>query len=88
MYDADLNILRAEACQVIAKRIIEECEDQDYLFQEMLLQRFSILRNGEESTPANAVERAIDLHATRIIGSSGFQKVNIQFRSVVGFIDF
>lgn len=82
MYDADLNLLRAEACQVIAKRIIESCENQDYLFQEMLLQRFSVLRNGQESTPANVLERAIDLHATRIIGSSGFQKVHTSLRLV------
>lgn len=86
MYDADLNLLRGEACQVIAKRIIESYEEsknfedtkeQDYLFQEVLLQRFSVLRNGVRSTPANAIERAIDLHATRVIGSSGYQKVNL-----------
>ncbi|KAL7274333.1 Calcium channel yvc1 [Rhizina undulata] len=73
--DADLNALRAEACQVIAKRIIEGYDDdQDFLFQEVLLKRYSILRNGEESIPANVVERAVDLHALRVIGSSGFQK--------------
>jgi hypothetical protein len=74
MYDADLNDLRAEACQVIAKQIIEGCEDQDYLFQEVLLKRFSILRNGVVSTPVCSVEKAIDLHATRVIGSSGVQR--------------
>ncbi|KAI5845151.1 hypothetical protein DFP73DRAFT_512794 [Morchella snyderi] len=74
LFDADLNILRAESCQVIAKRIIEDSEDQDYLFSEVLLQRFSILRNGVESTPSNVIERAVDLHATRVIGSSGYQK--------------
>lgn len=74
MYDAGLNALRAEACQVIAKAIIEGCEDQDYLFQEMLLKRFSILKNGQGSMPTNAIEKAVDLHATRVIGSSGFQK--------------
>ncbi|RPB28956.1 hypothetical protein L211DRAFT_881447 [Terfezia boudieri ATCC MYA-4762] len=74
MYDADLNVLRAEACQVIAKKIIESTEDQEYLFSGILLQKFSILKNGEETTPANAVEKAIDLHATRVIGSSGYQK--------------
>lgn len=71
----DLNNLRAAACQVIAKAIIESCEDdQDYLFQDMLLKRFSILKNGQESPPSNAIEKAVDNHATRIIGSSGFQK--------------
>lgn len=70
----DLNNLRAEACQVIAKTIIESYEDHDYLFQEVLLKRFSILKNGKESPPSNVIEKAVDLHATRIIGSSGFQK--------------
>ncbi|CCX05149.1 hypothetical protein FPQ18DRAFT_402306 [Pyronema domesticum] len=74
LYDADLNNLRAEACQVIAKTIIESYEDHDYLFQEVLLKRFSILKNGKESPPSNVIEKAVDLHATRIIGSSGFQK--------------
>ncbi|KAF8477351.1 hypothetical protein BDZ91DRAFT_709107 [Kalaharituber pfeilii] len=74
MYDADLNVLRAEACQVIAKKIIESTEDQTYLFQNILLQRFSILKNGVETKPTNAIEKAIDLHATRVIGSSGYQK--------------
>ncbi|KAF8423098.1 hypothetical protein EV426DRAFT_603846 [Tirmania nivea] len=74
MYDADLNVLRAEACQVIAKKIIESTEDQEYLFSGILLQRFSFLKNGEETTPTNAIEKAIDLHATRVIGSSGYQK--------------
>jgi len=59
---------------VIAKAIIETDEDHDYVFQEILLKRYSILRNGKESTPSNVIEKAIDLHATRIIGSSGFQK--------------
>jgi hypothetical protein len=53
VYDADLYLLRAEACQVIAKKIIEDIEDNEYLFLEVLLRRYSILRNGRESMPAN-----------------------------------
>ncbi|KAI5781481.1 hypothetical protein EDC01DRAFT_752425 [Geopyxis carbonaria] len=85
MYDADLNVLRAEACQVIAKQLIESEEDkQDYVFQEVLLKRYSIVKNGEESSPSSAVEKAIDLHATRVIGSSGFQKcINYLWRGWV-----
>jgi hypothetical protein len=44
------------------------------LFQEVLLKRFSILKNGKESMPSNAIEKAVDLHATTIISSSGYQK--------------
>lgn len=44
------------------------------MFQEVLLKRFSILKNGKESPPSNAIEKAVDLHATTVIGSSGFQK--------------
>jgi hypothetical protein len=40
----------------------------------VLLKRFSILKNGKESTPANVIEKAVDLHATMVIGSSGYQK--------------
>ena len=42
--------------------------------QETLLKRYSILIKGEETEPANAIERAVDLHALRVIGSSGYQK--------------
>lgn len=42
--------------------------------QEALLKRYSIYRDGEESLPANVIERAVDLHALRIVSSSGYQK--------------
>ena len=74
LWDADLLEVRATACEVIAKQIIEMEEDQDYLLHDLLLKRFSILINGEETKPANAIERAVDLHALRVIGSSGYQK--------------
>ena len=74
LWDADLHNVRAKACEVLAKKIIELEEDQPYLLQNLLLQRFSILINNEATEPANAVERAVDLHALRVIGSSGYQK--------------
>lgn len=45
-----------------------------FLLEDILLKRYSIVVNGEETMPANVVERAVDLHALRIIGSSGYQK--------------
>ncbi|KAI9807412.1 MAG: hypothetical protein M1833_000157 [Piccolia ochrophora] len=74
LYDADMLNVRAVACEVLAKRLIEEEEDQDFLLQEVLLKRYSVIRNGEETVPANVIERAVDLHALRVIGSSGYQK--------------
>ncbi|QDS70719.1 hypothetical protein FKW77_002778 [Venturia effusa] len=74
LWDADMHDVRAVACEVIAKQIIEMEEDQEYLMQDVLLKRYSILVNGEDTIPANAVEKAVDLHALRVIGSSGYQK--------------
>ena len=74
LWDADLHNVRVVACEVLAKQLIELEEDQEYLLQDLLLKRYSILINGEETEPANAVERAVDLHALRVIGSSGYQK--------------
>jgi hypothetical protein len=74
LWDSDMHDVRAAACEVVAKRIIEGEEDQDYLMQEVLLKRYSILRHGQETEPANVIERAVDLHALRVIGSSGYQK--------------
>jgi hypothetical protein len=74
LWDADLHEVRAVACEVISKQIIESEEDQLFLMQEVLLKRYSIVRGQEETKPANVIERAVDLHAVWVIGSSGYQK--------------
>lgn len=53
---------------------IESEENQSYLLQSLLLKRYSILIASTPTEPANAIERAVDLHALRVIGSSGYQK--------------
>jgi len=45
-----------------------------YLLHSVLLKRYSILVDGEPTPPANVIEKAVDLHAVRVIGSSGYQK--------------
>ncbi|KAI0995786.1 Calcium channel [Podosphaera aphanis] len=81
LWDADLYNLRATACDVIAKNLIETEENQDYLLGDVLLKRYSILVDGKQTMPANVIERAVDLHALRVIGSSGYQKcVNYLWR--------
>ncbi|KAE8380967.1 hypothetical protein BDV26DRAFT_110541 [Aspergillus bertholletiae] len=74
LWDSDLHERRALACEIIAKRIIETEENQDYLLLDTLLKRYSVFIDGAETVPANVIERAVDLHALRIIGSSGYQK--------------
>jgi hypothetical protein len=60
---------------------IENEEDQSYLFQNILLKRYSIFVDGGMTHPANVIERAVDLHALEITGSSGYQKcVNYLWR--------
>lgn len=74
LWDADLHEIRAAAVEVLAKRIIEAEEDQNYLMEHILLKRYSIFVDGEATAPANVIERAVDLHALTVIGSSGYQK--------------
>ncbi|THD00260.1 hypothetical protein EYZ11_000310 [Aspergillus tanneri] len=74
LWDSDLHERRALTCEVIAKRIIEAEENQDAQLMATLLKRYSVFIDGEETMPANVIERAIDLHALRVIGSSGYQK--------------
>ncbi|KAI0438600.1 hypothetical protein F4803DRAFT_569411 [Xylaria telfairii] len=74
LWDADLHQLRATACEVIAKQIIETEDDLTYLLHSVLLKRYSIVVDGEPTPPVNVVEKAVDLHALRVIGSSGYQK--------------
>lgn len=74
LWDADLHDVRAVAAEMMAKRLIEDEEDTHYLFEEVLLKRYSHLVDGEPTVPANAIEKAVDLHALTVIGSSGYQK--------------
>lgn len=57
LWDADLHELRAMACEKLGKMIIEDEEDVNYLMQELLLKRYSIVVDGEGkiSGPSNPV---------------------------------
>ncbi|KAL6704938.1 Calcium channel yvc1 [Coniothyrium glycines] len=74
LWDADLHDVRAIAAEMMAKRLIEAEEDTHYLFEEVLLKRYSHLVDGQPTVPANVIEKAVDLHAVMVIGSSGYQK--------------
>ncbi|KAK8434467.1 hypothetical protein IWX49DRAFT_552268 [Phyllosticta citricarpa] len=74
LWDSDLHDVRATACEVIAKHIIEGEEDNCYLLEDVLLKRYSYVIDGEDTAPANAIEKSVDLHALRVIGSSGYQR--------------
>ncbi|KAH3680484.1 hypothetical protein WICMUC_000271 [Wickerhamomyces mucosus] len=73
IHDSDLYNLRAEAAQLIAKTVIEREKDHKFLFH-MLTHRFVVNLNTIDSEPANALELAVDMHSTTIIGSSGYQR--------------
>lgn len=42
--------------------------------QHLLLKRYSIFRDDEETPACNAIELAVDLHALQVISASGYQK--------------
>ncbi|CAK7216256.1 Calcium channel yvc1 [Sporothrix eucalyptigena] len=74
LWDATMHLVRATACEVIAKLIIESEDNTEYLMHSILLKRYSILVDNEPTLPSNVIEKAVDLHALRVIGSSGYQK--------------
>ncbi|EFX04001.1 potassium ion channel [Grosmannia clavigera kw1407] len=74
LWDASMHQVRGIACEVIAKQIIENEEDTEYLMHSVLLKRYAILIDQEPTLPSNVIEKAVDLHALRVIGSSGYQK--------------
>lgn len=53
---------------------IEGEEDMEHLLHVILLRRYSFLSDNTATTPVNVVEKAVDLHAIEVIGSSGYQK--------------
>ncbi len=74
IWDADLHNVRAVAAEVIAKAIIEAEENLTHLMQNVLLKRYGIILDGKQTPVSNVIEKAVDLHAVRVIGSSGYQK--------------
>ncbi|KXJ95148.1 hypothetical protein Micbo1qcDRAFT_130652 [Microdochium bolleyi] len=74
LWDADLHLIRAKACEMIAKYIIEGEDNMTYLFHHVLLKRYSVISDGGPTHPVNVVEKAVDLHALPVIASSGYQK--------------
>ncbi len=74
LWAADLYRVRAVAAEIIAKRIIESEEDDQYLFERILLKRYAILVNGQPTAARNALESSVEVHALHVIGSSGYQK--------------
>jgi hypothetical protein len=74
LWDADLHRVRSVACEVLAKQIIETEEDTPYLLHSVLLRRYSVMVDGHATAPTNVIEKAVDMHALRIIASSGYQK--------------
>lgn len=71
MYDTHISSSRLDADTLCS---IETEKDQVFLLRDCLLKRYSIFTDGGETGAANVVERSVDLHALRVIGSSGYQK--------------
>lgn len=76
LHNAELYELRSIACQHLCRIIIEREEEVDlqFLFMGMLLRRFVVNENDEDSEPTSVLELATDIHSTVVIGSSGFQR--------------
>lgn len=72
--DNELYTLRATAAQTLASIIIEETTDDETLFLGMLCHRYQMHVSGEATDPISAIELAVDMHSTIVIGSSGYQR--------------
>ncbi|CAH2355822.1 calcium channel Yvc1p [[Candida] railenensis] len=74
LYDNELYTLRAKAAQQIAKIIIEEQTNDEYLFLGMLCHRYTISLCEVDAPPISVLELAVDMHSTIVIGSAGYQR--------------
>lgn len=72
--DNELYSIRAIAAQSLAVRIIDETKDDEYLFLGMLCHRYLMKVGGEDCDPVSALELAVDMHLTIVIGCSGYQR--------------
>lgn len=74
LYDNSLYSLRATAAQTLAATVIDECHDDEYLFLAVLCHRYLMHVCGEDIHPVSALELAVDMHSTIVIGSAGYQR--------------
>ncbi|CAH01666.1 Yvc1p [Kluyveromyces lactis] len=76
LHNSELYNMRAVTAQQLSKLIIEETEFEDhhYTFMQLLLRRYVINENDCDSSPISALELAMDMHCTIVIGSSGYQR--------------
>ncbi|KAJ9635763.1 Calcium channel yvc1 [Coniosporium tulheliwenetii] len=74
LWRSETHAVRATACEVIARIIIEGEEDEQYLIHDVLLQRYATVVGGNDTVTASVIETAVDFHALRVIASSGYQK--------------
>lgn len=74
LYDSELYETRALAAEVLALKFIDSEQDEYYLFRDVLCRRYSITIHGRDARPLNALELAVDMHATIVIGAAGFQR--------------
>lgn len=75
LHDSELHQLRSTTSQIIASKIIDYFNKDDfYLFKYLLCEKFVINTRNQDNEPVNAIELAIDLHSTIVISSKGFQR--------------
>lgn len=76
LHNAELYFLRATTAQQLCKLIIEEEEEKDlnFMLMQMLCRRYVISENDHDCDPTSALELAVDMHATTVIGASGYQR--------------
>ncbi|KAK6202719.1 putative vacuolar conductance protein [Scheffersomyces amazonensis] len=72
--DNKLYLLRAETAQILAAKIIDSTSNDEYLFLGLLCHRYVINLNNIDATPVSALELAVDMHSTIVIGSAGYQR--------------
>ncbi|SCW02048.1 LAFE_0E13014g1_1 [Lachancea fermentati] len=76
LHNAEIYLLRATTAQQLCKLIIEEEEQIDlhYTLIQMLCRRYVINENDLDCDAESALELAMDMHCTIVIGSSGYQR--------------
>ncbi|KAK6464725.1 vacuolar cation channel [Scheffersomyces coipomensis] len=72
--DNALFLLRAKTSEILAAKVIDSCDNDEYLFLGLLTHRYSINLNGIDATPVSALELAVDMHSTTVIGAAGYQR--------------
>ncbi|XBW38651.1 hypothetical protein QEN19_004239 [Hanseniaspora menglaensis] len=77
LYTARANLVENLAVRIVSEEETKSNKNLIHLFVDMMLKKYIINENDNDSRPANALEMCCDLHCTSLISTSAIQRLQV-----------